>query len=389
MNKVHSTAKPGKTKGDTKPRKPHKDFPLFAHNNGQWSKKVRGKIHHFGKWNNPQAALEKWLAHKDDLLAGRTPRTYDPDALTVERLCNLFLDSRQRLIDTGELTKGTVVDYLAVSKAVVKSLGRTTLVEQLRPDDFAKLRSALAKGQNVKSLEGCVARVRAIFNYADKNGMLERSLNKLWGTEFKKPSKTALDKHRNKTVRMFEPSEVSKLTKAASPQVAAQILLGINCAMGPTDLAKLRFDHLNGEWLNVPRSKTGIMRRCWLWPETRKAIQDAIKARPEPKDPALSEIVFITKYGRDWGHQGTLSSEIRKLLDSCEITGKGKTFYTLRHVFQTIADETKDFVAVSSCMGHATGSISDHYREKIGDERLRAVSLHVRNWLFGGRTQQT
>jgi integrase len=388
MSEAHSTPKPRKAKADAKPKKPHKDFPLFAHNNGQWAKKVRQRMYFFGKWDNPQAAMKKWIAQKDDLLAGRTPRAHDPGELTVERLCNLFLDSRQRLVDTGELSPGTVADYLADSKIVVKVLGRSTAVEQLRPDDFSKLRSTFAKGVNIKTLEGCIARVRAIFNYADKNGMLERSLNKLWGTEFNKPGKTALDKHRNKTVRMFEPAEVLQLIKSANPQVAAQILLGINCAMGPTDLAKLRFDHLNGEWLNVPRSKTGIMRRCWLWPETRKAIQDAVAARPEPKDPVLSEIVFITKYGRDWGHQGALSSEIRKLLNACEISGKGKTFYTLRHVFQTIADETKDFVAVSSCMGHATGSISDHYREKIGDERLRAVSLHVRDWLFGGRMMQ-
>jgi integrase len=383
MNKVHSTDKPRKSKGDPKPNKPRKDYPLFAHAVGQWAKKVRNKTHYFGTWDNPQAALEKWLAQKDDLLAGRTPRVHDPDALTVERLCNLFLDSRQRRVDTGELAQQTLNDYHADAKIVTKVLGRTTLVEQLCPADFAKLRSALAKGVGIKTLEGCIARVRAIFNHAEKNSMLERSIKRLWGTEFDKPSKTALTKHRNKTVRMFEPSEVLSMIKAASPQVAAQIYLGINAAMGPTDLSKLRFDQVKGEWLCVPRSKTGIMRRCWLWPETRKAIQDAIGARPEPKDPALSEIVFITKYGRDWGHQGCLSSEIRKLLDSCGITGSGKTFYTLRHVFQTVADETKDFVAVSSCMGHATGSISDHYREKIGDDRLKAVSEHVRQWLVG------
>ncbi len=261
-------------------------------------------------------------------------------------------------------------------------------MEQLRPDDFAKLRSAFAKGVGIKTLEGCIARARAIFNYADKNGFLERSLSKLWGTEFNKPKKTALDKHRNQTVRMFEPSEIKTLIKSASPQVAAQILLGINCAMGPTDLAKLRFDQVKGEWLNVPRSKTGVMRRVWLWPETRKAIKEAIAARPEPNDKELSEVLFITKYGRDWSHQGCLSSEFGKLRDRCEIKGNGKTFYTLRHCFQTIADETKDFVAVSSCMGHASTSISDHYREKIGDDRLQAVSEHVRQWLFGKAVAQ-
>ena len=51
------------------PRKPTPDYPLFAHSNGQWAKKVRGRFHYFGPWSDPQAALEKWVAQKDALLA--------------------------------------------------------------------------------------------------------------------------------------------------------------------------------------------------------------------------------------------------------------------------------------------------------------------------------
>lgn len=388
MSDPHSTPAGAKAKAKpSKPKKPRPDFPLFAHASGQWAKKVRGRMHYFGPWADPKAAIEKWLTQRDDLLAGRTPRAHDPDALTVKQLCGLFLDSRQRLVDSGELTAGTLRDYHAAAKVVASVLGKQASVEQLCPADFARLRSKLAKGQGPKSLEGHVARVRAIFNYADKNGLLDRPLTKIWGTEFKKPSKTVLTKHRSATVRMFTPAEVRKLIDGASPQVAAQIWLGINCGLGGTDLAKLRFDQVDGEWLNAPRSKTGIMRRCWLWPETRQAVTDAIQARPEPKDATLSDVLFITKYGRDWTHQGALSSEFAKLTKRVGITGKGKTHYTLRHVFQTVGDETRDFVAVSAIMGHASGSISDHYRERIGDDRLRAVAEHVRGWLMNGEAE--
>jgi hypothetical protein len=33
-------------------------------------------------------------------------------------------------------------------------------------------------------------------------------------------------------------------------------------------------------------------------------------------------------------------------------------------------------------MGHVDDSMSGHYRERIDDERLRAVVAHVRGWLF-------
>jgi hypothetical protein len=61
---------------------------------------------------------------------------------------------------------------------------------------------------------------------------------------------------------------------------------------------------------------------------------------------------------------------------------KGLGFYTLRHVFRTVADESKDQPAVDFIMGHEVPHISAVYRETISDARLRAVADHVRHWLF-------
>jgi len=39
-----------------KPVKPRATFPLSAHLNGQWCKKIRGTVLFFGVWSNPDAA---------------------------------------------------------------------------------------------------------------------------------------------------------------------------------------------------------------------------------------------------------------------------------------------------------------------------------------------
>jgi len=66
---------------------------LIHQGSGYWCKKIRDRVFYFGKVaDDPKgkAALEIWLDQKDDLLAGREPRT-KTEGLTVADLCNQFL----------------------------------------------------------------------------------------------------------------------------------------------------------------------------------------------------------------------------------------------------------------------------------------------------------
>src|SRR4029434_4183697 len=73
----------------------HPAFPLCRHPAGYWAKKVRGKVHYFGKIaDDPkgQAALLEWDRVKEALLAGRAPRP-KVEGVTVGELCDRFMQA--------------------------------------------------------------------------------------------------------------------------------------------------------------------------------------------------------------------------------------------------------------------------------------------------------
>jgi integrase len=375
---------PGRSKSPPKPLKPYPDFPLFPHATGRWAKKIRGRLHYFGKWGDPDGALAKYLADKDDLHAGRAPRDAT-DALTVYTLCGRFLTTKNRMLDAGELSPRSFDDYTAVCKRIIRAFGKARMVSDLRPDDFEKLRTAMAKLWGPVRLGNEINRVRVVFNYGWKSGLLDKPM--VYGEGFKRPSKKTLRTHRHaQGAKMFEADEIRRMLDAAGQPLRAMILLGVNCGFGNADVGTLPLAALDlaGGWVDYPRPKTAVPRRCPLWPETVAALQEWLAERPEPK--AEAGVVFVTQQGHRW-HKDTsdnpVSKETRKLLDSQGIDGH-RNFYALRHTFQTIGDESGDLLAVRSMMGHADSDISAHYRERLSDVRLKAVAGHVRSWLFGG-----
>jgi integrase len=369
-----------------KPNKPHPDFPLFAHATGRWAKKIRGKLHYFGPWADPDAALTKYLEQKDALHSGRKVRP-DAGALTMKDAANAFLNAKQALVDAGELAPLTWADYKTACDEAVAAFGKGRLLADLGPDDFAALRGRMAKKWGPQRLGKNIQFVRCVFKYAYDAELIDRPVR--FGPGFKRPSRKVMRLHRAKQgPKLFTAEEVRKLIAAAGPVLKAMILLGINAGFGNSDcgnLPRAALD-LDGAWVDYPRPKTGIARRCPLWPETVEAVKDALAARPEPKQAEHAGLVFLTRLGDSW-HTGTtdgpLSRELGKLLRRLKINGRtGLGFYSLRHTFRTVADEAKDQPAADFIMGHESPHMSSVYRERISDERLRAVSDHVRQWLL-------
>jgi integrase len=306
-------------------------------------------------------------------------------------LCNQFLNAKRTLVDSGELTNRSWQDYKAAGDLMVSHFGKGRLVADLDPEDFAALRTQMAKKWGPVTLGNVIQRLRVVFKFAWDNGLIDRPVR--YGQAFKRPSRKVvrIDRAR-KGPKLFTADEIRRLLAAAGRAMQAMILLGINCGFGNADCGNLPLSavDLGTGVIDYPRPKTGISRRCVLWPETVQAIREASANRPTPKTEEHAGLVFITKYGLPWAKDTadqTLAKEFGKLLRALHVNGrKGLGFYTLRHTFRTVADETRDQPAVDFIMGHKVPHMSAVYREMISDARLKAVADHVRAWLFAEKS---
>lgn len=368
----------------------HPDFPLFPHPAGYWAKKVRGKLFYFGKVaDDPkgQAALDEWDRVKESRLAGREPRP-KAEGITVGELCDRFLQAKEQLVGTKEITAKTFADYKRVTDRVVRHFGKGRVVADLNADDFAGLRADFSKSNGAVSLGNFIQRVRVAFKFAYDSEWIPSPIK--YGPLFKRPSKKALRIQRAKVApKLFTAAEVLALIEGASPQLTAMILLALNAGLGNNDCATLERRHvdLDGGWLDFPRSKTGTMRRCPLWAETVASLKAVLLKRKPPKSKADEDLVFVTKYGGGWrseeSHDSPVAKEFAKLTKRLNLQQPGRGFYSLRHTFRTVAGDVKDLEATRAIMGHVNDHVEDAYIESLpADARLQAVTGHVHKWLW-------
>lgn len=387
-----------------KPAKPYPGFPLYPHLSGKWAKTIKGRGYYFGRWDDPEGALAEYEAVRDDLFAGRSPKS--KGGLTLRELCNEFITARRVDLEAGRLSPTTYGDYDQVCRRMLKVLGESKRVNDIGPHDFERLYAKMVETYGLAALSREITMTRSVFRWGMENDRIEKVVK--FGTQFKAPDRATkriakAKAERQNGKRLFTAEEIRKLIENAPVQLKAMILLGINGGLGNSDCGNLpvsALDLKNG-WLTYPRPKSGIERRIPLWTETVESLREVLETRKEPHDPADANLVFVTKYRQRWVRyevehvkkRGKLTIKPKsddaiakafvKLLNELGMRRPGLTFYRLRHTFETIAGGCKDQVAVDSIMGHCDSSMAATYRHEIDDSRLRAVVDHVHRWLFG------
>jgi len=375
---------------------------LTAHNNGQWCKKIRGKIYFFGTWDDPQAAHEQYLKQAAELHVGRTP-SLPVKGVSVNRLVKQYLEFQAGRVQGGEIGGRWYEDCRRDLTAFTRFVGPARLVDDLGAEVWIAYRAKLSRKLGVHALARAITIIKGVFRFGEDVGLIDASPK--FRRVFEKPSTQQKRRSRQKAEqangkKLFSPDEVRRILDAASPWLRAAAMLGINGGMGNTDLATLPLSALDLDKpvIDYRRPKTGIERVVPLWTKTVEAIKLALEARPTPHTPDAEKLVFLTKRGQPLVRQrihaakddgigkvtniDRLSGEFDALLTGMGLKRRGVGFYTLRHTFRTLADETLDTNSIHRIMGHSLPGMSEVYVEGIELPRMRLVVDHVHDKLF-------
>ena len=429
----------------TKPDKPYIGFPLFAHNAGVWAKKVNGKFHYFGPWDDPQGALDRYIGERDFLYAGRTPPSRQN---TVAALLAAFLGDKQNHLNTGDITENSYKEYRATCEVIEATFGKNRDIGTLTIEDFGTLRNALAKGK---------CKCNGIYRLDTLRSRLppgEYLAVRAAIRDGKTTCKTSLG--------VFTVADLDALGAAAETGYKWRDIMGLRLALageicdcagtlGPVTLkrrltvARMVFVFANEQLdqnlrykkplqapskLSIRRKERERGKRLYEAAEIRKLVKaadphlramillgincgfgprdcctmptDAIDLKggwhnyPRPKTevdrrcPLWPETVRALKAvvgkreafnGRVWSRH-IVAREFTKLAKACKVRNLGH--YSLRRTFETVGGTAEvNQAVIDSIMGHSRNDMASVYRQKVFDAMLRKCTDHVRAWFLG------
>jgi integrase len=387
--------RPAHVIAELKRRKLPSDYPLTPHRSGQWRARINGKDYYFGTLDDPDAAREQFEYDAPFIEQGLPiPDPTKADRTTLAGVLDRWLDYQRGRMEADGIAAKTYDDYRRVAEFMRDRLGDATPVELLTPERWTTLRSdidSITTSPTVASRYVTIAKMP--FRWAWDSAIIQNPVR--FGPAFKVANKAAMRKARHKAqARTFTASEIHKLIDAASVNMRAMLLLGINCGMTQAEVAGLQWSDINTKLkrLDTLRNKTGVKRVAPLWPETLKALKEVPRRDDTDRifttrhgNPYISD--YISKDGKVYPRDN-VSREFNRTADVAKLQLADRLgFGKLRHTFRTVADASRDANAIKRIMGHEVGSgaVEATYIDDIEHKRLKDVTDHVRAWFIKGK----
>jgi len=209
------------------------------------------------------------------------------------------------------------------------------MASDLTVEAFANWKLSLKeRGYSAESINHYLSAVRAMYVFAEETDLIQKAPKLRRVKNETRPKPGAKDKP------LYTPAELQKMLEKADLQMKTMILLALNCGFGPKDVRDLTWEHIDGERVTLPRSKTGVCQTYLLWTEIRTLLAEIRQERLElavrmAKRKALRSDnghVFVTRFWRPWS-KDAVAEQFRKLCKKAGVPCYG--FYRLRHCAST------------------------------------------------------
>lgn len=348
---------------------PIERFPAKPRKDGRFQKRIRRHLFYFGDGSGDRRqALAEYEMVKHDLYAGRRPRPTAPagDEMNLREMAKRFLADKKDSIEVG-----TFKHYRRSLRRFVKWAGPSRVWSDLLPDDFTAYGKLLRGKVGPYAFNRERAAIVAMFNHADEQDWIDRAPK--YGKMFRRVAKRDLRAVR--TVRLLSRDDVNAMLGLSSIELFGMILLALNGGFGGSDCAKLpvaNVDFKTGFIRGFARTKNNIPRTVPLWPETAEALRRCIARHPQ------SKLVFRTRCGGQW-NSIAIAHEFSKVAKrACVELPANVGLYAARHTFATFANEVRDTDARRHIMGRLLPNLDDVYVEMLFEQRLKAITDHVR-----------
>jgi integrase len=357
----------------TKRRTRSDKFLLTLHSTGQYCKKIKGKMHYFGK--DKKQALERYLEQAAFLHNGKAKMLKTTNgSMTLKSLCNIYLQYQQSRVTSAEITVRHYADQISCLRKFVSFIGQHRKIDEISTLDLQNYKRRLKRVYNsAHRINLNISIMKTMFHWAKKNDMLDYI-----------PNIDAISSAKiiHKQRHVFTSEQIHRLFAFADVQMKAMIWLGLNCGFGCTDCAELKWsdlDIVNGR-VKLARGKTGVSRDLPLWPETMQSLENIPKSgklvfsSPGNK-PLIRTTCQISKDGSGkYSNINLVTSRFGKLMKKAAIrVPKGTGFYTLRRTAATIAARSGDPFAVQRLLGHANLKMATRHVQDVSKQTDRVI----------------
>ncbi|MHC4187757.1 MAG: tyrosine-type recombinase/integrase, partial [Planctomycetota bacterium] len=348
-------------------------FPLTLHSTGQYCKKIKGKMHYFGK--DRRQALERYLEQAAFLHNGKAKMLSTTNGnMTLKSLCKIYLQHQQAKAASAEITVRHYADQSSCLRKFMSFIGQHRRINEISTLDLQNYRRKLKRAYNSAHRTNLsISIMKTMFHWARKNDVLDHIPN---------IDAVSSVKIIHKQRHVFTSEEIRRLFDFADIQMKAMIWLGLNCGFGCTDCAELKWsdlDLVNGR-VKLARGKTGVSRDLPLWPETIQSFGKIPKSSKSvfytSKDkPLIRTTYHINKDGSTkYSNTNLVTSKFCKLMKKAGIRApKGTGFYTLRRTAATIAARSGDPFAVQRLLGHADLKMATRYVQDFSKQTDRVI----------------